>query len=135
MKRAVWVLTEPLPVGPSGTSEHKAHGEYATGEAAWAAKQEIQAARPELVGCLLVVMKTVDVVEPVVVVAPPVYPVVAGEGVVGRGGVAAVGASGGGDGVQGAGGGGGHPPDVPALRAAGRGVPRRPVESAVPGLP
>ena len=122
----VYALVEHLPVGASGVSKQETHGEHASIEDAVAAKQALCAERPELVGCL-----TVEVRE------QTAEPNQSTEEEAGGGGpgLAAGGAERGGDGVRREAGGGGHAPDVPALRPAGRGVPRPPVERAVPGVP
>jgi hypothetical protein len=117
----VYALVEHLPVGASGVSKQEVHGEHASIEDAVAAKQALCAERPELVGCL-----TVEVREQT---AEPNQK----QEEAGGGGAAAGGAERGGDGVRREAGGGGHAPDVPALRPAGRGVPRRAVEPALPG--
>jgi hypothetical protein len=122
MKTMVYALVEHLPIGGSGISQQEVHGEHPTIEDAVAAKRALCAARPELVGSL-----TVEVRESTAKQTERVEEV-------GGGGTAAVSAVGGGDGAQGAGGGGGPLPDVPALRPAGRGVPRRAVEPALPGV-
>jgi hypothetical protein len=129
MKRAVYTVVEPQPIGAGGTPAQTAHGEYPTAEAAWAAKQALQAARPELVGCLLIEARLVDVAEePAVVVVAPA-PVVQ-ESAVGedeRGGVAAVGAGGRGERVQRQPGNGRSVPAVQGVRPDAGRVPGPPV--------
>ena len=115
----VYALIEYLPIGATGAGAagERVLSEHASWDGAVAAKQNLYGVRPELVGALTIrvqpaTLKTKEGAD---------------------GGAAAAGAGDGGDGLQGAGGGDRPSPDVPPLRAAGRGVPRRPVEPAVPG--